>query len=104
MCRSNPFDDQASPYERELEAYCERSRVNSRDHFVARNDHREYRPCEMPARRIGEGGYDGIRYPSAMNPGGFNVVLFDPELATVGESRLVEIKGVGVTYRTFIDN
>ncbi len=39
-----------------------------------------------------------------MNPGGFNVVLFDPDLATVGESRLVEIEDVGVTYRTFVGN
>jgi hypothetical protein len=55
----------------------------------------------MLAQRSRASGYDGIRYPSAMNPGGSNVVLFDPSLAEIGASKLVQIEGVKVTYSTF---
>jgi len=36
-----------------------------------------------------------------MNPAGSNVVLFDPHLAKVGASKLVEIESVKVAYNKF---
>jgi len=42
--------------------------------------------------------HDGIRYPSALNPDGTNVVFFDPTVADVFASKLVTITGIKVTY------
>ena len=50
-----------------------------------------YRPCQRLADYIRDAGYDGIRYPSALNPDGTNVVFFDPTVAAIGESKLVKI-------------
>jgi RES domain-containing protein len=56
------------------------------------DDPHDYLPCQMLVRRIRSAGfYDGIRYPSAMSPGGTNLVLFDPTDAVVGCSKLVEV-------------
>ena len=44
------------------------------------------------------GEYDGIRYPSALNPKGTNVILFDPAIADVGESKLVKITKTSLEY------
>jgi hypothetical protein len=63
------------------------------------DDVRDYLPCQKLVRRIRESGiYDGIRYPSAMTPGGTNVVIFDPTLAPVGLSKLVQVSDVGISY------
>jgi hypothetical protein len=56
-------------------------------------------PSQKLAKLIEEAGADGIRYPSAMAPGGTNVVLFDPSVVHVGTSRLVEIVDIQVKYR-----
>ena len=47
---------------------------------------------------IREAGYDSVRYPSTLSPEATNVVFFDPAVADVGESKLVTITEVGVTY------
>ena len=56
------------------------------------DDLAHYRPCQRLADFIREAGYDGIRYPSALNPDCTNVVFFDPTVATIGESKLVKIR------------
>jgi hypothetical protein len=38
----------------------------------------EYIPTQYLAEVIKSAGYDGICYPSALNPKGSNVVIFDP--------------------------
>lgn len=55
------------------------------------DDPAHYRPCQRLADYIRDAGYDGIRYPSALNPDGTNVVFFDPTVATIGDSKLVKI-------------
>ena len=57
----------------------------------SRDDLTDYIPSQKLAERIQAAGVDGIRYPSAMAPGGTNVVLFDSTLVNIGVSRLVEI-------------
>lgn len=54
-------------------------------------DSAHYRPSQRLADYIRGARYDGIRYPSALNPDGTNVVFFDPAVATIGESKLAKI-------------
>ena len=66
---------------------------------VRRNDDpKEYLPCQKLAELLRGCNIDGIRYPSAMNPGGKNVVLFDPDAIRPATSRVVEITDVSVRY------
>ena len=68
------------------------------------DDPAHYVPCQRLAAHIwaageyGVGEYDGIRYPSALNPKGTNVILFDPAIADVGESKLVKITKTSLEY------
>ena len=64
----------------------------------ARDDLTDYIPSQKLAELIENSGADGIRYPSAMEPGGTNVVLFDPTKVEVGPSRLVEIDTIRIEY------
>ncbi len=70
-----------------LEAFGEEmSRPLERD-----DDRMHYIPCQKLADFIRDARYDGVRYPSALDPAGTNVVLFDPGIAEVTEPRLVRI-------------
>lgn len=51
----------------------------------------DYLPTQYLAERIFRWNYDGIRYGSAMNGGGKNLVLFDKNVE-ISEPRFVEIK------------
>jgi hypothetical protein len=42
--------------------------------------------------------YDGVRYPSTMEDEGVNLVLFDPTVAEILDSRLVEVTSMKVGY------
>lgn len=64
----------------------------------SRDDLTDYIPSQKLAERIENSLADGIRYPSAMEPGGTNVVLFDPSKVEIGPSRLVEIESVHIEY------
>jgi hypothetical protein len=59
-----------------------------------------YVPCQRFADYIRENRYDGIRYPSALNPGGSSIVFFDPTVAEVGPTTLVKITEVNFEYET----
>jgi hypothetical protein len=61
----------------------------------------DYRPCQEAADRIRE-QYDGIRYPSALHPGGRNLVLFDPKAVRFGGSKLMRISRVNVSSEDFV--
>lgn len=55
----------------------------------------EYVPTQYLAEVIRNAGYDGIIYQSSVDPGGVNVVLFEPEKLTVSEEgRLVRVTGM----------
>ena len=55
------------------------------------DDPAHYRPSQRLADFIRGARYDGIRYPSALQTDGTNVVFFDPAVATIGDSKLVKI-------------
>ena len=63
------------------------------------DDETHYLPCQLLADFIRAGGYDGIRYPSALRPRGTNVVLFDPEVVAIGGSKLVCIRSISLLYK-----
>ena len=62
------------------------------------DDETHYIPCQILAEFIRGSGYDGIRYPSALRPRGTNVVLFCPEVVTIGPSKLVRVKQMSLIY------
>ncbi|MFM0016534.1 RES family NAD+ phosphorylase [Paraburkholderia sediminicola] len=101
---SNPFTDEVPQYELELEHLLRAFGEELSRPLRRADDHHEYLPCQRLVQRIRESElYDGIRYPSAMAPGGSNIVLFAPDLATIGASRLVEIQEISVSYVDFQD-
>jgi len=62
------------------------------------DDPAEYLPCQRFAQSVESQGLEGLRYRSAMNPGGSNAVLFDPAAAKVFDSKLVQITATRVEY------
>ena len=62
------------------------------------DDETHYLPCQLLAGFIRAGGYDGIRYPSALRPRGTNVVLFDPVVVASSGSKLVRIRSISLLY------
>ena len=66
--------------------------------FLRGDDKMLYVPCQRLAEYIHENGYDGIRYPSALDPGGSSIVFFDASVAEVEKSKLVKITEVNVEY------
>lgn len=95
----NPFADEAPQYESELVELLVAFGVELGRPLRRADDARDYLPCQKLVHRIRESGmYDGIRYPSAMTPGGTNVVIFDPTLALVGPSRLVQVTDMEISY------
>lgn len=64
------------------------------------DDPNHYLPCQRLAHYIRDTRYDGIRYPSALNPNGTNVVLFDPGVADVKDSKLLNITGTSLKYES----
>jgi RES domain len=63
-----------------------------------RDDESDYVPCRYLANRIRSAGLGGIRYRSAMQRNGSNVVLFDPANAESLASKLLRISDVKVQY------
>jgi hypothetical protein len=62
------------------------------------DDMTTYVPCQKLSDFIRASDFDGIRYPSALNPEGSSIVFFDPEVAEVANSKLVEITEVSFIY------
>ena len=65
----------------------------------SRDDPTDYIPSQKLAEAIEKARVDGIRYPSAMAPGGTNVVLFKPAVVHIRTSRLVEVTDIRLEYR-----
>lgn len=94
----NPFTTDSLLYEcevRELLAAFgeEMSRPLERD-----DDESHYVPSQRLAHYIRDAKFDGVRYPSALNPEGKNLVFFDPLIAEIGKSKLVRITEANLKY------
>ncbi|UUZ78500.1 RES family NAD+ phosphorylase [Polaromonas sp. P1(28)-13] len=98
MRPSNPFVDEVPAYELEMEHLLTGFAEELATPLRRTDDYREYRPSQTLAHLIRKRGYDGIRYPSAMSPGGSNVVIFDPKMTETGSSRLIEVSDINIVY------
>lgn len=94
----NPFTDEAVNYEVEFAALLSAFAEDLEKPLRYRDDPTDYIPSQKLADLIERTGVDGIRYPSAMSPGGTNVVLFDTKTVDIGPSRLVEVTETKVSY------
>jgi RES domain-containing protein len=66
---------------------------------LARNDDiTDYLPSQELCEDAERLKYDGVRYPSAMEDDGVNIVLFDPTVAEILESNLVEVTSIKIGY------
>jgi hypothetical protein len=95
----NPFITDTPLWECEidelLDAFAEEmSRPLEREN----DEEAHYLPTQKLAEYIKNERFDGIRYPSALNEAGTNIVFFDPAIATIGESQLVRVTKTKVEY------
>jgi hypothetical protein len=94
----NPFTNDSVAYFVELSDLLSAFAEELSKPLRARDDLTDYIPSQKLAERIEAARVDGIRYPSAMAPGGTNIVLFDPSAVEIGASRLVEVLETKVKY------
>lgn len=94
----NPFTGEAVNYEVEFAALLATFGEELEKPLRYRDDPTDYIPSQKLTDLIERAGVDGIRYPSAMSPGGTNVVLFDPKVVDICPSRLVEVTETKVSY------
>lgn len=57
-------------------------------------DTSKYITTQYIAEEIKNMGFDGLRYRSSLNEGGYNVVLFNPNDCEAVSSELIEVKGI----------
>ena len=95
----NPFVNESLQYWMEfselLSVFAEQlaTPLRSRDRL------QDYLPTQKLAEAIEKAGLAGLRYPSAMAPGGTNVVLFDPVVAEVDASSLVKFVDTHIEHK-----
>jgi hypothetical protein len=94
----NPFLDESLAYSVELlELFYQLGEDMGRP--LEKNDDTSlYVPCQRLAEYLEQAGYAGICYPSSLNEGGSNLVLFDPSVAKILSSKLVKITSVSIEY------
>ena len=94
----NPFVTDTLKWDVEIQALLASFAEEMSRPLERADDEKHYLPCQRLAEYIREAHYDGVRYLSALNPDGTNVVLFDPTLADASGSKLVSITEIRVTY------
>jgi len=94
----NPFVEESLQYWIEFSVFLSVIAKQLATPLRSRDRLQDYLPTQKLAEAIEKAGLAGIRYPSAMAPGGTNVVLFDPVVAEVGASSLVKIVDTRIEY------
>ena len=61
----------------------------------------DYLPSQKLALRLRDAGFDGIRYPSAMDERGVNLVFFDPSDCEILDSKLVKIEFTSIQFSQY---
>ncbi len=95
----NPFTDDSINYRVEFAGLLVCFAEKLSKPLRSRDDPTDYIPSQKLVDLIQKERTDGILYPSAMEPIGTNVVLFDPSVVQIGSSRLVEIVEMRVEYQ-----
>jgi hypothetical protein len=98
MAEISPFDGESVGWHIEIRELLNRLGEEMSRPLERVDDKTLYIPCQKLAEYIRQNRFDGIRYPSALNPGGSSVVFFDPEVAQVGGSKLVHVTEVKFEY------
>jgi hypothetical protein len=62
------------------------------------DEHIDYVPTQVIAELLRHRGFDGVRYRSAMNDGGYNIALFDLNAADMTVCRLFIIKKISYEH------
>lgn len=94
----NPFEGESIGWHIEIHDLLNRLGEEMSRPLERADDLTLYLPCQRLAEYIHQNHYDGIRYPSALNPGGSSIVLFDPDVAEIGESKLMKVTAVNFEY------
>jgi hypothetical protein len=94
----NPFTTQPLRHELEIFKVLSRFAEQLARPLDRRDDEADYVPCRYLANRIRSAGLGGIRYGSAMQGKGSNVVLFDLAVGEVLHSELVRVTDLTVAY------
>jgi hypothetical protein len=94
----NPFERESVGWHIEIRELLNRLGKEMSRPLERADDRTLYIPCQRLADYIRQNHYDGIRYPSALNPSGSSIVFFDPEKAQAEDSRLVRITEVKFAY------
>lgn len=96
--RINPFFTEEAHYHMGIEGLLVSLGEEMAKPLTRDDDETHYVPCQVLAEFISASGYDGIRYPSSLRPKGTNVVIFSPDVTTVGPSKLVRVQQISVRY------
>jgi hypothetical protein len=96
----NPFVRESISWHVEIHGLLNRLGEEMSRPLERADDKTLYVPCQRLADYIRANRYDGIRYPSALNPGGSSIVFFDPAVAEVREAKLVKVTEVNFNYET----
>jgi RES domain-containing protein len=94
----NPFEGESIGWHIEIRDLLNRLGEEMSQPLERADDLTLYLPCQRLAEYIHQNHYEGIRYPSALNPGGSSIVFFDPEVAEIGESKLMKVTAVNFEY------
>jgi hypothetical protein len=94
----NPFERESIGWHIEIRELLNRLGEEMSRPLERADDKTLYVPCQRLADYIRQNHFDGIRYPSALNPGGSSIVFFDPEIAQVQGSKLVRVTEVIFEY------
>lgn len=98
LAELNPFEGENIGWHIEVRELLNRLGEEMSRPLERADDKTLYIPCQRLADYIRQNHYNGIRYPSALNPGGSSIVFFDPGIAQVEGSTLVRITEVKFEY------
>ena len=94
----NPFTTQSLRHELEIFKVLRRFAEQLARPLDRRDDEADYVPCRYLANRIRSAGLGGIRYGSAMQGKGSNVVLFDPAVGGTYPQSSVRVTDLTISY------
>lgn len=66
--------------------------------LIAGEEHNQYVPTQYLSECFKNAGYDGILYKSSFTKEGYNIVLFDPNVARLLQAQLFDIESITYKY------
>jgi RES domain-containing protein len=94
----HPFTDDTLAWSVEFSALLQSFAEALSTPLARSDDIADYLPSQKLCEYAERLRYDGLRYPSAMEDEGVNLVLFDPTVAEILDSTLVEVTSLKIGY------